>query len=244
MMGAERRSMVMSEDDKILTAYHESGHAIVGRLMPDHDPVYKVTIIPRGQALGVTMYLPEEDQHSFSRRQLESKLASAYGGRVAEELFLGEDLITTGASSDIDYATKLARSMVQRWGLSELGPIAFSDQEEEVFLGRSVTQHKHVSEETANKIDMEVRRILDQAYVRATQVLNENRDKMELMAEALIKYETIDAGQIDTIMEGKQPGPPSDWWDSPDDAGGDGSDGKKAGDKVGDSGIGKPAELH
>ena len=244
MMGAERRSMVMSEDDKILTAYHESGHAIVGRLMPDHDPVYKVTIIPRGQALGVTMYLPEEDQHSFSRRQLESKLASAYGGRVAEELFLGEDLITTGASSDIDYATKLARSMVQRWGLSELGPIAFSDQEEEVFLGRSVTQHKHVSEETASKIDMEVRRILDQAYVRATQVLNENRDKMELMAEALIKYETIDAGQIDTIMEGKQPGPPSDWWDSPDDAGGDGSDGKKAGDKVGDSGIGKPAELH
>jgi cell division protease FtsH len=243
MMGAERRSMVMSEDEKTLTAYHESGHAIVGRLMPDHDPVYKVTIIPRGQALGVTMYLPEEDQHSFSRRQLESKLASAYGGRIAEELFLGEELITTGASSDIDYATKLARSMVQRWGLSQLGPIAFSDQEEEVFLGRSVTQHKHVSEETARKIDVEVRRILDQAYARATKILEENRDKMELMANALIKYETIDAGQIDTIMEGKDPGPPSDWWDNPDEDGDDGR-GKQSDPKSGDAGIGGPAELH
>ena len=250
MMGAERRSMAMSEDDKKLTAYHESGHAIVGRLMPDHDPVYKVTIIPRGQALGVTMFLPEEDQHSFSRRQLESKLASAYGGRVAEELYLGKEFITTGASSDIEYATKMARNMVQRWGLSELGPIAFAEQEEEVFLGRSITQNKHMSEETANRVDIEVRRILNQAYARATTVLEENRDKMELMAQALIKYETIDADQIDTIMQGKSPGPPKDWWDSPGDAGkagklGDDDSGDKKGkEKASDAGIGEPAEQH
>jgi cell division protease FtsH len=244
MMGAERRSMVMSEDEKKLTAYHESGHAIVGRLMPDHDPVYKVTIIPRGQALGVTMFLPEEDQHSYSRRKLESKLASAYGGRVAEELYLGTDLITTGASSDIDYATKMARNMVQRWGLSELGPIAFSEQEEEVFLGRSITQNKHMSEDTARKIDIEVQRILDLAYKRATQVLKENRPKLEMMAAALIKYETIDSGQIDSIMDGQEPGPPNDWWDSPDDAGGDDSHGKNTDDKAGDTGIGEPAESH
>jgi cell division protease FtsH len=212
LMGAERRSMAMSEDEKRLTAYHEAGHAIVGRVVPEHDPVYKVTIIPRGRALGVTMYLPEGDKYSFNRTAIESMLCSLYGGRVAEELIFGADKVTTGASNDIERATKMARNMATKWGLSdELGPIAYGEEEDEVFLGRSVTQHKNVSDDTARKIDEVVRSILDRAYGRTKQILTDNLDKLHVMAEALLTYETIDAQQIDAIMEGRRPGPPSDW---------------------------------
>jgi len=216
MMGAERRSMVMSENEKKLTAYHEAGHAIVGRLMPDHDPVYKVSIIPRGRALGVTMYLPEGDRHSISKAQIMSMLCSLYGGRIAEELIFGAERVTTGASNDIMRATQLARDMISKWGLSDaLGPIMYSDPEEEVFLGRSVTQTRHVSEETSRRIDEEVRKVLDLAYGRSTQLLTENLHKLHAMAGCLLKYETIDAKQIDAIMEGREPSPPTDWWDGP-----------------------------
>ena len=212
LMGAERRSMAMSEDEKTLTAYHEAGHAIVGRLVPEHDPVYKVTIIPRGRALGVTMYLPEGDRYSMNRVAIESQLCSLYGGRVAEELIFGEDKVTTGASNDIERATKMARNMVTKWGLSdELGPITYAEDEEEVFLGRSVSQTKHVSDETARKIDVVVRGILDRAYTRTTDILTENVDKLHAMAKLLLKYETIDAPQIDAIMEGREPPPPAGW---------------------------------
>ncbi|WP_374472962.1 ATP-dependent zinc metalloprotease FtsH [Arenimonas sp.] len=212
LMGAERRSMAMSEDEKRLTAYHEAGHAIVGRVVPEHDPVYKVTIIPRGRALGVTMYLPEGDKYSFNRTAIESMLCSLYGGRVAEELIFGADKVTTGASNDIERATKMARNMATKWGLSdELGPIAYGEEEDEVFLGRSVTQHKNVSDDTARKIDEVVRGILDRAYGRTKQILTDNLDKLHVMAEALLTYETIDAQQIDAIMEGRRPGPPADW---------------------------------
>ena len=211
LMGAERRSMAMSEDEKKLTAYHEAGHAIVGRLVPEHDPVYKVTIIPRGRALGVTMYLPENDKYSLNKTAIESQLCSLYGGRVAEELIFGADKVTTGASNDIERATSMARNMATKWGLSELGPVTYGEDEDEVFLGRSVTQHKNVSNETARKIDEVVRTILDTAYARSTQLLNDNIDKLHLMAEALLQYETIDANQINEIMEGRRPGPPADW---------------------------------
>ncbi|CAM5587885.1 ATP-dependent zinc metalloprotease FtsH [Rhodanobacter lindaniclasticus] len=212
LMGSERRSMAMSEDEKKLTAYHEAGHAIVGRLVPEHDPVYKVTIIPRGRALGVTMYLPEGDKYSINRVAIESQLCSLYGGRVAEELIFGADKVTTGASNDIERATKMARNMATKWGLSdELGPITYGEDEDEVFLGRSVTQHKSISNETASKIDEVVRGILDRAYARSTQLLTDNIDKLHTMAEALLQYETIDAHQIDDIMAGRQPGPPADW---------------------------------
>ncbi len=212
LMGAERRSMAMSESEKKLTAYHEAGHAIVGRVVPDHDPVYKVTIIPRGRALGVTMYLPEQDRYSYNRVAIESQLCSLYGGRVAEELIFGADKVTTGASNDIERATKMARNMVTKWGLSdELGPVAYGEQEDEVFLGRSVTQHKNVSDDTARKIDEVVRGILDRAYQRTRQILTENIDKLHVMAETLLTYETIDAKQIDAIMEGRVPPPPADW---------------------------------
>ena len=212
LMGAERRSMAMSEDEKKLTAYHEAGHAIVGRVVPDHDPVYKVTIIPRGRALGVTMYLPEGDRYSYNKVHIESMLCSLYGGRVAEELVFGADKVTTGASNDIERATKMARNMVTKWGLSdELGPVAYGEQEDEVFLGRSVTQHKNVSDDTARKIDEVVRGILDRAYERTRKILTENIDKLHVMADTLLTYETIDAKQIDAIMEGRQPPPPSDW---------------------------------
>lgn len=212
LMGAERRSMAMSEDEKKLTAYHEAGHAIVGRMVPEHDPVYKVTIIPRGRALGVTMYLPEGDKYSYNRTAIESQLCSLYGGRVAEELIFGVDKVTTGASNDIERATKMARNMVTKWGLSdELGPIAYGEEEDEVFLGRSVTQHKNVSNETARRIDEVVRSILDKAYGRTTEILKGNLDKLHAMAEALLLYETIDAHQIDDIMAGRVPGPPADW---------------------------------
>ncbi|MFZ5657779.1 MAG: ATP-dependent zinc metalloprotease FtsH [Pseudomonadota bacterium] len=212
LMGAERRSMAMSEDEKKLTAYHEAGHAIVGRMVPEHDPVYKVTIIPRGRALGVTMYLPEGDKYSYNKVALESQLSSLYGGRVAEELVFGPDKVTTGASNDIERATKMARNMVTKWGLSdEMGPIAYSEDEDEVFLGRSVTQHKNVSDETARRIDEVVRGILDRNYARTKKILTENIDKLHAMAEALLQYETIDAPQIDAIMEGREPPPPSGW---------------------------------
>jgi cell division protease FtsH len=212
LMGSERRSMAMSEDEKKLTAYHESGHAIVGRLVPEHDPVYKVTIIPRGRALGVTMYLPENDKYSINRVAIQSQLCSLYGGRVAEELIFGEDKVTTGASNDIERATKMARNMVTKWGLSDqLGPVTYGEDEDEVFLGRSVTQHKNVSNETARKIDEVVREILDTAYARTKQLLTDNIDKLHVMAEALLQYETIDAHQIDDIMAGHVPGPPADW---------------------------------
>ncbi len=212
LMGTERRSMAMSEDEKKLTAYHEAGHAIVGRLVPEHDPVYKVTIIPRGRALGVTMYLPEGDKYSMNRVAIESQLCSLYGGRVAAALIFGEDKVTTGASNDIERATKMARNMATKWGLSDkLGPMTYGEEEDEVFLGRAVTQHKNVSNETARKIDEEVRDILDRAYARTKQLLTDNIDKLHVMAEALLQYETIDAHQIDEIMSGRVPGPPADW---------------------------------
>ncbi|RNF82568.1 ATP-dependent zinc metalloprotease FtsH [Montanilutibacter psychrotolerans] len=212
MMGTENRSMAMSEDEKKLTAYHEAGHAIVGRMVPEHDPVYKVTIIPRGRALGVTMYLPEGDKYSYNRTAIQSQLCSLYGGRVAEELVFGADKVTTGASNDIERATKMARNMVTKWGLSdEMGPIAYSEEDDEVFLGRSVTQHKSVSNETARRIDEVVRNILDKAYGTSTQILKDNMDKLHVMAEALLQYETIDAKQIDDIMAGREPGLPTDW---------------------------------
>ena len=221
MMGAERRSMVMSESEKKLTAYHESGHAIVGRLVPDHDPVYKVSIIPRGRALGVTMYLPEEDRYSLSRQGLESRISSLFGGRIAEELVFGADKVTTGASNDIQRSTELARNMVTKWGLSErLGPLTYSEEEGEVFLGHSVTQHKNLSDETAHTIDEEIRAIIDRNYKRATQILKDNLDKLHAMSDALMKYETIDAQQIDDIMNGKPPRPPEDWEDDKPTSGG------------------------
>ncbi len=214
LMGAERKSMVMDEEEKKNTAYHESGHAIVGRLVPDHDPVYKVTIIPRGRALGVTMFLPEEDRYSHSKQRLESQISTLFGGRIAEEITLGADRVTTGASNDIERATELARAMVTRWGLSEkMGPLAYGEEDGEVFLGHSVTQHKSVSDDTANSIDLEIRRIIDTNYERAEKILKENMDKLHSMAQALIKYETIDKDQIDEIMEGKVPSPPKDWMD-------------------------------
>ncbi|VXB58275.1 protease, ATP-dependent zinc-metallo [Luteimonas sp. 9C] len=212
LMGAERRSMAMSEDEKTLTAYHEAGHAIVGRLVPEHDPVYKVTIIPRGRALGVTMYLPEGDRYSMNRVAIESQLCSLYGGRVAEELIFGGDKVTTGASNDIERATKMARNMVTKWGLSdELGPIAYGEEDDEVFLGRSVTQHKSVSDDTARRIDEVVRTILDKAYERTTELLTANIDKLHAMSKLLLEYETIDVPQIDAIMEGREPPPPMGW---------------------------------
>ena len=214
MMGAERKSMVMSEDDKRLTAYHEAGHAIVGRIVPEHDPVYKVTIIPRGRALGVTMFLPEEDKYSLNKTQIESQLASLFGGRVAEELIYGKAKVTTGASNDIERATAIARSMVSKWGLSDvLGPLSYDENEDEVFLGRSVTQHKNVSDETHRLIDKEVRKIIDGAYKRAKEILTDQDKQLHLMADALMQYETIDVHQIDQIMDGDEPDPPAGWDD-------------------------------
>ena len=237
MMGAERKSMVMSEQEKKLTAYHEAGHAIVGRLMDEHDPVYKVSIIPRGRALGVTMFLPEEDRYSHTKTSLQGRLCSLYGGRVAEEIIFGAHKVTTGASNDIHRATQLARNMVTKYGLSDaLGPMAYGDDEEEVFLGRSVTQHKSVSDETARKIDEEVRRVIDEAYDTAKKIVVEHIDQLHTMAEALLQYETIDAEQIDAIMNGRPPGAPRDW-SKP-------TDGRNAapGDSAGP--IGGPAASH
>jgi len=206
MMGAERRSMVMSEDEKRNTAYHESGHAVVAKLVPKSDPVHKVTIIPRGRALGLTMQLPVEDRYAYDRTYLMSRIAVLFGGRVAEELFM--DQMTTGASNDFERATAMARDMVTRYGMSDLGVMVFGENEGEVFLGRSVTQHKNVSEATMQKVDAEIGRIIDQQYALARKLLEENRDKVEAMTHALLEWETIDAEQIDDIMAGKPPRPP------------------------------------
>lgn len=242
MMGAERKSMVMSEKEKLNTAYHEAGHAIVGRVVPEHDPVYKVSIIPRGRALGVTMFLPEEDRYSLSKRALISQICSLFGGRIAEEMTLGFEGVTTGASNDIMRATQLARNMVTKWGLSEkLGPLMYAEEEGEVFLGRSAgSQHSNVSGETARLIDEEVRSIIDHCYGTAKQILTDNRDKLDVMAEALMKYETIDAPQIDDIMAGRTPREPRDW------EGGSGASGTPAvpDDSRPQTPIGGPAGEH
>jgi len=241
MMGAERRSMVMDEQEKKLTAYHEAGHAIVGLSVPEHDPVYKVTIIPRGRALGVTMFLPEADRYSTSKRRLESRIATLFGGRLAEEMIFGHESVTTGASNDIERATEIARNMVTRWGLSDkLGPLTYSEESGEVFLGRSVTQHKQVSDVTAHAIDEEVRSLIDSNYRRAKDILETNLDKLHKMAEALIKFETIDESQIKDIMQGRDPKPPSGW----DDATPPPMSGKPRDREAPDAPIGKPASQH
>jgi len=248
MMGAERRSMVMSDEEKKLTAYHEAGHAVVGLLVPAHDPVYKVTIIPRGRTLGVTMFLPEEDRYSYSKQRLESQISSLFGGRVAEELIFGPEYVTTGASNDIQRATDLARNMVTKWGLSEkLGPLVYSDEEDEVFLGRSVTRHKPTSDETAHLIDEELRSIIDRNYARAERLLKENIDKLHLMAGALVKYETIDTAQIADIMAGKEPRPPEGWDDHGPSAGEGEAEAEASGrdePEAPPGKIGGPASLH
>lgn len=249
MMGAERKSMVMSEKERMNTAYHESGHAIVGRLVPDHDPVYKVSIIPRGRALGVTMFLPEEDRYSLSRQTILSQICSLYGGRIAEEMTLGKDGVTTGASNDIQRATEMARNMVTKWGLSEeLGPLLYSEDEGEVFLGRSAaSQSKSFSGNTAISIDTEVRKIIDECYGRAEKILEDNREKLEMMKDALMEYETIDSDQIDDIMNGKKPRPPADWSDtdsSNSDSGGSSATEVKNEDLGKSGNIGGPASEH
>ncbi|MFT5481915.1 MAG: cell division protease FtsH [Halieaceae bacterium] len=245
MMGAERKSMVMSEAEKRNTAYHEAGHAIVGRMMPEHDPVYKVSIIPRGRALGVTMFLPEEDRYSLSRRHIISQICSLFGGRVAEEMTLGKDGVTTGASNDIKRATEIARNMVTKWGLSDkMGPLLYDESDDEVFLGRSATQHsKSVSAETAKDIDAEVRSIVDECYQTAERVLSEQIDALHLMADTLMLYETIDAHQIDDIMAGRKPDAPQDWTDSDDSGSSQSKPEVKAEDDSG-SPIGGPAGEH
>ncbi len=251
MMGSERRSMVMKDKEKKMTAYHEAGHAIVGLLVPYHDPVYKVSIIPRGRALGVTMFLPEEDRYSLTKEQLNSQISSLFGGRIAEELIYGSDMVTTGASNDIERATELARNMVTKWGLSsKLGPLAYTEEEGEVFLGRSVTKHKNVSDETAHIIDEEIRSVIDHNYERAENILKKNMDKLHAMAEALMTYETIDRDQIDDIMAGKPPREPKGWSDIDSNKDDDSSDELSLDDHEievddkPDKPIGGPADQH
>jgi len=238
MMGAERRSMVMSDKEKTNTAYHEAGHAIIGRLVPEHDPVHKVTIIPRGRALGVTQYLPEEDRYSMNRTQLFSQLCSLFGGRIAEELIGGFDGVTTGASNDIERATQMARNMVTKWGLNEkMGPILYGEDDSQAPGGGNT----HYSEDTSREIDQEVKLILNEAYARAMELLQANRDILESMKDALMEYETIDADQVDDLMSRKKVRPPKDWdsndYDSPSDGGESskdtsGADGTPLGDPV------------
>lgn len=246
MMGAERKSMVMSDKEKTNTAYHEAGHAIVGRLVPDHDPVYKVSIIPRGRALGVTMFLPEEDRYSLSKQGILSQICSLYGGRIAEEMTLGSEGVTTGASNDIQRATDMARNMVTKWGLSaKLGPLTYAEDEGEVFLGRSSSSNsKAHSGETARIIDEEIRSIIDDCYNRARTILEENRDKLELMKDALMEYETIDAEQISQIMGGNRPRPPADWSKDDSGSGSAKSAERPEENKPSDSTIGGPAGEH
>jgi cell division protease FtsH len=218
MMGSERKSMVMSEAEKTNTAYHEAGHAIVGRMVPEHDPVYKVSIIPRGRALGVTMYLPEQDRYSHSKQHLESMISSLFGGRIAEALTLGEERVTTGASNDIERATDIARKMVTQWGLSsKMGPMLYAEEEGEVFLGRSMSKSKNMSDDTARAIDAEIKSIIDRNYERAEKILTDNRDILESMKDCLMKYETIDAKQIDDLMARTDVRPPADWGKDNDD---------------------------
>jgi len=213
IMGAEKRSMVMDEKEKKMTAYHEAGHAIVGKIVPEHDPVYKVSIMPRGRALGVTMFLPEKDQYSVSKQKLDSMISSLYGGRIAEAQIFGWEQVSTGASNDIERATELARNMVTKWGLSsKLGPLSYSEEEGEVFLGRSVTKHKSVGDETSHVIDEEIRKIIDTNYARAEQILKDNEDILHTMSAALMKYETIDKSQIEDLME-RRPVQAVEGWD-------------------------------
>lgn len=212
IMGAERRSIVMSDQEKKLTAYHEAGHAIVGLSVPEHDPVHKVTIIPRGRALGVTMFLPEADRYNYTREYLESKISSLYGGRLAEEIIFGDSKVTTGASNDIQKATEIARNMVTKWGLSEkVGPLTVSGNDEEVFLGHSITRHKEISEATFSVIDTEVRGLIERNYLRAEKILKANLDKLHAMAEALLKYETIGTDQIEDVMANREVREPANW---------------------------------
>ena len=240
MMGAERRSMVMSEKEKENTAYHEAGHAIVGRMMPEHDPIHKVSIIPRGRALGVTQFLPEEDKYSMSRRQLESQLCSLFGGRIAEQLIHGADGVTTGASNDIERATQMARNMVVRWGLSDkMGPVLYGTEESQIPGAGNTTY----SEETAREIDVEVRHVLDNCYERAKKILEDNIDVLHSMKDALMEYETIDVEQVDDLMARKPVRPPHDWRD--DDFGGRPAPGGPPADDSGEPGVvGGPAEEH
>lgn len=218
IMGAERRSMVMSESEKRNTAYHEAGHAIVGLAMPEYDPVYKVTIIPRGRALGVTMFLPEDDRYSSSRQRLQSEIAVLFGGRIAEEIIFGEESVTTGASNDIERATDIATNMVTKWGLSDkLGPMNYMDEDGAMYLGRSQSQRKAVSVDTAKLIDQEIRKLVNDNYERAKNILEDSMEFLHNMAAALMKYETIDEQQIKDIMAGREPRPPSDWSDDADE---------------------------
>ncbi|NOS89707.1 MAG: cell division protein FtsH, partial [Methylococcaceae bacterium] len=211
LMGAERHTMVMTEDDKLLTAYHEAGHCIVGQCSPDHDPVYKVSIMPRGRALGITMFLPERDQYSASKRKLESQIASLFGGRIAELMIYGGDRVTTGASNDIERATELARNMVTRWGFSDkLGPLVYGEEGGQPFMGYPGSQGSKVSSNVAHQIDEEIRAVIDCNYKRAETILQENISILHKMADALMKWETIDKDQIDDLMSGKDPRPPQD----------------------------------
>ena len=241
LMGTERKSMVMSPEERKLTAYHESGHAVVGLNVPEHDPVHKITIIPRGRALGVTMFLPEADRHSHSRQRLISQITSLFGGRMAEELVFGKDAVTTGAANDIERATAIARNMVTKWGLSRrLGPLTYSEEDGEVFLGRTVTQHKQVSDATVHAIDKDVRELIDAAYERAREILTTNMDRLHAMAAALLKYETIEQRQIKEIMNGQEPSPPPNW--NPQDKKKKATRKKRERPPAAD--IGKPAEQH
>ena len=238
LMGPERKSMVMNEREKINTAYHEAGHAIVGRLVPEHDPVHKVSIIPRGRALGVTVYLPEEDKYSLSKRALESQLCSLFGGRIAEELTLGFDGVTTGASNDIERATQLANNMVTKWGLSEkLGPLHYGEDES----GMPGAGNVNYSGETSKSIDEEVRRIVDSTYQRAKTLLEDNRDILEAMKDALMEYETIDAEQVEDLMERRKVRPPTDWHKPDDPSDGGSAIADKDEDPKGSDPIGGPA---
>ncbi len=250
MMGSERKSMVMSESEKEMTAYHEAGHAIVGRLVPEHDPVYKVSIIPRGRALGVTMYLPEQDRVSHSKQHLESMISSLFGGRIAEAIIYGDDKVTTGASNDIERATEIARKMVTQWGLSsKMGPMLYAEDEGEVFLGKSMSKATNMSDDTARAIDAEIKSLIDRNYERAQKILEENIDILHSMKDALMKYETIDAKQIDDLMNRTDVRPPADWDDSKPSGGdkpsGDAPvrEGEIKNDGVDKPSVGKPGDI-
>ncbi|HBY39151.1 MAG TPA: ATP-dependent metalloprotease, partial [Alteromonas sp.] len=249
MMGSERKSMVMSEEEKTMTAYHEAGHAIVGRLVPEHDPVYKVSIIPRGRALGVTMYLPEQDRVSHTKQHLESMISSLFGGRLAESIIYGDDKVTTGASNDIERATDIARKMVTQWGLSDkMGPMLYAEDEGEVFLGKSMSKASHMSDDTARAIDAEIKSVIDRNYDRAKKILEDNIDILHTMKDALMKYETIDALQIDDLMARREVRPPAGWDDRSSDGdkpsgGAPSKEGEITSDGVDKPTVGKPGDI-